>query len=475
VKRVAQLLLVASLVVAGAVRAQTPARFDHTKHRKLFPTCTICHAGAVQENAAIWPDPGSCGSCHDGVIQKRVEWSPPGPRVTNLRFDHLLHQRAVIARPAATGLSPPRCMDCHAEVGAEWMNLHPPVVTRCLVCHGVQTAHLAAPDSACATCHMPLAQATRLTRVAIAAIDTPPSHRAPDFAAAAGHGALSKAPGGGVAASCATCHARDFCLTCHVDAPEQPVITALERDPRATAIQVTLAAPESHRAATFLARHGGQVRTDARRCMTCHTQESCLACHAATPRVANAMPRRSNERGIGAVVTRHPPPSHTVSFASEHAAVAAATPASCAGCHARVECLDCHRPTAARGAGYHPAGFLTRHPAAAYARESSCSDCHNTGNFCVACHAAAGLRATAPLGSAGFHDAKRFFGLGHGQAARQSLESCTGCHVERDCLTCHSATGARRFNPHGPGFDAARLKRKNPQMCIACHGFNIPQ
>jgi hypothetical protein len=64
--------------------------------------------------------------------------------------------------------------------------------------------------------------------------------------------------------------------------------------------------------------------------------------------------------------------------------------------------------------------------------------------------------------------------LGHGQAARQNLESCVACHAERDCLTCHSALGGRRFNPHGPDFDAARLREKNPQMCSACHGITIP-
>ncbi len=102
-----------------------------------------------------------------------------------------------------------------------------------------------------------------------------------------------------------------------------------------------------------------------------------------------------------------------------------------------------------------------------------CSDCHNVGSFCAKCHAAAGLVSSGPLG-AGYHDASPFFTAGHGQAARQSLETCTGCHVERDCLRCHSAVGGRRFNPHGPGFDAARMRRKNPEMCTACHGAAIP-
>lgn len=135
--------------------------------------------------------------------------------------------------------------------------------------------------------------------------------------------------------------------------------------------------------------------------------------------------------------------------------------------------MQCHRPDAASAGAYHPAGFLSRHPAAAYARESSCNTCHNPGQFCVSCHKSAGLVATAALGK-GYHDASRFFISGHGVAARQSLETCTSCHVERDCLTCHSALGGRRFDPHGPGFDAARMIKKNPEVCTACHGTAIP-
>lgn len=459
-------LVLLSTFVAGRAAAQQPG-FDHGKHAKLFPTCGTCHVGAERAGQAMWPSVSSCAACHDGVIQKTVAWQAPEARRSNLAFDHVRHQSEDAARPAS-------CVDCHTVAGTPRMAVQPPVVSRCFACHGLQTAHLAAPDSACTTCHVPLAQATRLRREDVAAIDTPPTHLAAGFAAGAGHGGLAKRPDGGVAASCATCHARDFCLTCHVDAPEQPVIQALAPDPRSTAIPARLAAPASHAEPDFLARHGKRLRTELRQCSTCHTQESCLACHAATPRVAVALPARAPGRGIGALITRHPPPSHGASFAERHAGQAAATPATCAGCHARADCLDCHRPTAASAPGYHPAAFLARHPVAAYARESNCSDCHNVGGFCVTCHLASGLVARAPLGTTGFHDAKRFFGLGHGQAARQDLESCVGCHVERDCLICHGSFGGRRFNPHGPGFDAARLRRKNPQMCSACHGTNIP-
>jgi hypothetical protein len=98
------------------------------------------------------------------------------------------------------------------------------------------------------------------------------------------------------------------------------------------------------------------------------------------------------------------------------------------------------------------------------------------GEFCQTCHAQSGLSARRTLvGPAGYHDGNRQFFLGHGQAARQALESCVSCHVERDCLTCHSVVRGRGFSPHGPGFDPERMLRKNPQLCIACHGTSIPR
>ena len=60
-------------------------------------------------------------------------------------------------------------------------------------CHGVQTVHLAAPDTACATCHFTLAQATALTAADVKGFPAPPSHDAPGFMGAGGHGALANA------------------------------------------------------------------------------------------------------------------------------------------------------------------------------------------------------------------------------------------------------------------------------------------
>ncbi|HET9604528.1 MAG TPA: cytochrome c3 family protein [Gemmatimonadales bacterium] len=476
------LLLATAVTAAAAVTGVATARmlpradrFDHEQHARLFPSCTSCHAG-VQTGSNPWPAATACATCHDGTIERRVDWTPPAglPR-TNLRFDHQRHANELIQRGTITPDSAWRCATCHVRTGARAMQVSLAVNRACLTCHGITTPHLSAPDSACATCHLSLARAVRLTREDVSAFRAPPSHREPAFAGP-GHGTQATAlrqQGQQVAAACATCHARDFCLQCHVNAPETRAIQALAADARSLAIEAALEAPAPHREPGFSELHGRSLGTGAT-CATCHTRESCLTCHAGSaPGPVLRLASAGAGRAIGALTHRRRPPTHGADFTDAHAPFARAAARTCVTCHARTECLSCHVPSPGENRGYHPANFLTRHPAAAYARSTNCADCHNTASFCASCHAQSGLRSMGPL-RAGYHDANPAFLLGHGKAARQELETCVSCHVERDCLTCHAAVGGRRFNPHGPGFDAERLKRKNPEMCTACHGAAIP-
>lgn len=474
-RRLRALAAVAVLGLLGgsALARVVRDRFDHYEHRELFPTCAGCHAGVAQGAGPIWPAAEDCTACHDGTVEEKVEWSAPTePRASNLRFAHQTHDREVREHQGAD--STLQCSACHTERGDDPMRVRAAVVRNCLDCHGIEEGHLEAPDSACATCHVQLVQAVRLSRADVSRFPVPPSHREPDFIEE-GHGRQAEAGPGDVAFSCATCHARDFCAECHVNAPEVRAIQALDPDPRSLAVRAELRAPPSHRQPDFMRRHGEQVDRAGMRCATCHTQESCLGCHVGTPSAAQAIPAAAEGRGRGAEVERERPRSHGIDFSEIHAEPAAARPQACSTCHVRTQCLDCHRPDPADPPpGYHPAGFLTSHPAAAYTRDDACSDCHNQSQFCADCHLSAGLGSTDGLRNAGYHDAKGNFFLNHGQAARQSLESCVSCHSENDCLTCHSARGGRRFNPHGPGFDPATLRRKNPSMCTVCHGASIP-
>lgn len=461
---------VAAVGLAALLRAEPELdKFDHQQHRELFPTCVACHAGVIS-GGSPWPSPQGCRACHDGVVEREVDWSPPAARApSNLRFEHRRHaELAVLSDTMA------RCVDCHTPAGSTWMEVKRAEVSQCLSCHGIAAAHLEAPDTACAVCHLPLAEATALAEQEIATFEEPPSHRRSDFARGGVHGAAAtrEAPRYLVAPSCATCHARDFCMVCHVDAPEQPAIQALARDPRSLALPAVLEPPESHRSEDFLVTHGRTARSRLRECATCHTRESCTECHRAVPEAVARLPAAAPDRGRGATVVRQPPATHSGGYAERHGGAAAARTQTCAGCHVQADCLACHRPFAGSAGEYHPEGFLVRHPSLAYSRAADCSSCHHQAEFCAACHQQAGLVPKGALRS-GYHDAKQFFALGHGEAARRNLESCVTCHVENDCLTCHSAIG-RRFNPHGPGFDADRLRRLNPGMCTVCHGARIP-
>ncbi len=474
------LCLTALLLLATAAAGMRQGRadpFNHPRHAKLFVSCTTCHAGAEQAAAPMLPTAGSCVACHDGVIERRTEWLPRrGPRVSNLRFDHLQHA----SERRAKGDTTETCSDCHAELGSPWMRVRGPDAPQCVRCHTpAATDHLAVPDTACATCHEPLARATALTRERVAQFPVPPDHRAPGFILAPGHGARAKPAGGDarVAQSCATCHARDFCAACHVNAPETATIQALETDVRSLALKHELKAPATHYSANFESKHGSLAGRTGASCSTCHTRESCANCHRAdSPAPALALYAAGPDRGPGAQTTRRAPSSHIPGWEERHGPVASASMRNCTSCHTRDSCLNCHRPDPARRGSYHPASYLTRHPADAWSRSGSCSDCHNQGEFCQSCHKQSGLSARRTLlGPGGYHDGDRQFAIGHGQAARQSLESCVSCHVERDCLTCHSVVGGRGYSPHGPGFDSERMLKKNPQLCIACHGRAIPR
>jgi hypothetical protein len=319
-----------------------------------------------------------------------------------------------------------------------------------------------------------------LTREDIARFPKPRSHDAPDFLLG-GHGRLAQVTRDsprerGISASCATCHARNLCLTCHVNATESPVISALGMDERSPVFAFAQPVPPGHRDPGWLRVHGREAQRGAATCSTCHTRESCATCHVgSTPRAIAALPASGPGRARGAHLVRRRPVWHTFDFRERHKPEANARPRTCETCHTRPMCLECHRPDAGPQSRYHMANFITRHPSSAYSREANCADCHNPAQFCQSCHQQSGLTANGRLGTAGFHDAFRGFSLGHGQAARQSLESCASCHAERDCTACHSAvSGGFRFSPHGPGFNAARMKSKNPSLCIACHGRAIP-
>lgn len=465
--------IAAALVLVVALRGDVQEPFPHEEHARLFPLCTGCHEGVPSgDRAAFYPEPGLCAGCHDGAELDSVRWTPPpADEAEPIEFTHPEHA-AGIARAGDPEL---QCEACHTREGTPRMAVVGEQVTaRCFECHG-HPAEAHYVDADCETCHPSAAEnALALGVTWLTEAPYPADHLSGEFLPGR-HGELAEAQPG----RCATCHTQERCASCHVDAEARGVIAAVPAAPPSLTLPRFAAhytIPPSHLAPDFLGDHGPQAETGS--CATCHTREDCATCH--TGERPEAMARLASAAEVmapGVLLARRAPDSHDrASFVVDHGALAAAEPSSCAACHTRTMCSDCHEaaavrvvmPTELAGPRFHPDNYMARHSAEAYGRRLECATCHDVAAFCRDCHAEAGFEATGRLGP-GFHDAERLWLLRHGQAARQGLESCASCHQQTDCLQCHSTVGAFQVNPHGPGFDPERARSRNPAICFVCH------
>jgi hypothetical protein len=458
--RAVALILLVLAGIPGPLNGRQEA-FPHGAHARLFPLCESCHAGiASGVTAEFFPTPARCASCHDGTRERAVEWRGPQPHVSNLSFSHVEHAGRI--RSAGDSLD---CRGCHVAGGGAPSAVSRPDPERCLGCHAHEApTHLSAGRD-CTVCHAPLVGVPALSAQRLAAFPRPAAHEAPDFL-------LAHAPARPAEqVACATCHARESCTRCHMNAATVPAITALGSDARIAGLVRERApeypAPASHRASSWSRNHGGAARADAASCGNCHAQNSCATCHRdRTPAAVAALPRSTAGDGRGVVLPASVTRVHAADFTKAHAPEAVVATASCESCHAASFCESCH--TAPAAPRFHAANFLARHAPEAYGNDSDCSSCHNPEVFCRACHAGVGLSSQGRLGVA-FHTANAFWIVGHGAAARQGLEGCAGCHAQSTCLQCHSSIGGWRINPHGTGAKLERMESANPLLCRRCH------
>lgn len=342
-----------------------------------------------------------------------------------------------------------------------------PVPETCMECHNSGGEHLAYDELECSTCHLPLAEAVRLPVSRIEEFPRPPSHAAEDFLLTHGSDASSET------GACAVCHARESCERCHLDAEDVPAIAGLATDDRVAALVAGRPGqwpkPASHEAEDWALTHQEDARRDVTACATCHARESCATCHGAgkpaiAARLASARP--GGPQGVRITASAVMPVGHTPTFFDRHGTAAAIGVPNCSACHAEKECIACH--DGVRKPSFHALDFVVRHGAEAFAERTECAACHSREAFCRDCHTSLGFAAGGRTGAA-FHDAQPDWLLGHGQAARQDLESCVACHAERTCLRCHSAKSGWRVSPHGDDFDPDHVADKSTQSCGICH------
>ena len=450
--------------LAASLGGMQEIPFPHEAHQGLFPLCTGCHEGVpLGDVGDYYPEPASCGGCHDGVREVVVAWQGRAEQSGNVAFEHRVHAEEL----AAAGDPPQECSACHIAAGGERMAVADEVqLGTCWSCH----AHEAIDhqvDAECTTCHVSLAE-TRFDLARIEGLPTPADHESATFLSS-DHGRLVQESAG----RCATCHTQERCVTCHVDA-ERDAITAFPAAPPEMELPPSVAhynVPASHVERDWLATHGVGAARDT--CATCHTSDDCVSCHVPPiPNAIRALPARADVVAPGVHVVARAPESHErMFFPQAHPTLAAAGDASCATCHEESYCVSCH--DAPMQGGYHPADFLSRHTASAFGRDAECSTCHNAQAFCRECHVEVGL---VPAGGGrlgpGYHDDGPLWLIRHGQGARQNLESCASCHRQVDCVQCHGVLGAFKVSPHSAGFDAERAWARSPRTCLACHVGN---
>ncbi|HMI58804.1 MAG TPA: cytochrome c3 family protein, partial [Gemmatimonadaceae bacterium] len=286
----AAVAIVASGTVAWA-RTRDEHRFPHRAHEKLFPTCTGCHAGIVSgTSATAFPAPAACATCHNGTDAKLVVWNGPSHTASNLHFDHATHAKEMSGAGEKVD-----CLRCHGE-GATvatrpWMVVQRAPPAECIGCHAHEASSHLATDARCETCHVPLARAVALSDSAIAGFPSPPSHDDPNWIAT--HAPRTDA----ALVQCATCHTRESCARCHVNASTLASVQSLASDARVARIVRGRAprypVPPSHRTASFAQRHGALASAGAATCANCHSQSSCQTCHIGTmgARVIAKLPR----------------------------------------------------------------------------------------------------------------------------------------------------------------------------------------
>lgn len=366
-----------------------PLDFDHRIHGEV--ACAECHAGAAESRRAadsLLPDEAACARCHAVAAAPDADatavcgrchptYRPPGepPRFSStaatrdarsvrnpppgvarpspyVRFDHAAH--------ATAGID---CVVCHARATAQDRSpagASLPLMGDCLGCHDGRRA-----DDSCRTCH--LTDAAGRVRWRLPTGLLVPTGRSfgdrHDEAFVREHGPAAARD----RRHCASCHADDGCQACHDG----------------------VARPAAVHPPGWRALHAVPARKDPRGCAACHRASGdCIACHRRSHVVAEGEQRFPPDEAFhpagwtdapGAL----PGPRH-------HGHEARRNLRACVSCHREETCLACHRtPAAATGAAGgsrgvfanpHGRSFRDRCTAMRERNEAVCLRCHARGD-----------------------------------------------------------------------------------------------
>lgn len=315
--------------------------FVHRAHLLNGVSCLDCHSGiaaAGDVGPLHLPTAATCMKCHEkphdthdckechgsAHTRERAELAR-----TNLRFEHRGHVLA------ANG----ECVRCHVAAGDSHPESLLPPMGACLSCHQHEK-QFAGRD--CEGCHVDL-PAERIR---------PESHVVHDGDFVREHGVRAAS----ARDLCSSCHSERFCSGCHgVTTPGLPARLAFDKP----------ALGGLHRAG-FKSRHKEEARGQPGLCATCHSEDSCRACHSRENVGATGMPGRSPHPRTWLTAGRG---------GGDHGTQARIDPDSCASCHGGAGeqlCVGCHK-VGGVGGNIHGPGFSS---IKSKTRDVPCRLCH---------------------------------------------------------------------------------------------------
>ena len=236
----------------------------------------------------------------------------------------------------------------------------------------------------------------------------------------------------------------ESCTTCHTSQGPAPIECSNCH------ISTANLMPEDHKVADFIRVHKFEAKSNGEKCETCHSNNFCENCHAATVGITESNSKTDFYTPYSPYKFKDDVKQQQITFK-------------------------------------HDLNYVYNHGVDARLHKDQCQTCHQTETFCAKCHSADGQGDYALGGVVPFsHTQPNFTTVGvgsggglHAQLAQKDIESCAACHDveggDANCVLCHNdSDGIKGTNPqtHPAGFmqdTHGDWHNDDGSVCFNCH------